>query len=397
MIPSTRTEGSQRNETPQRRDGVQHHESAHHQRPARALPGTLPGTRAVASTDEQTVLVRACRREMVPHTPVWLMRQAGRYMPEYRAIRARQSMLEAINDPAVAAEITLQPVGALGVDAAIIFSDILPPLIGMGLKLDFVAGTGPRIANPIRQARDVDVLGTPPASETMGGTLAAIGLVRAALPPAIPLIGFAGAPFTLACYAIEGESSQRYERAKSFMYHEPAAWSRLMRRLVTVIADYLVAQARAGAGVLQVFDSWAGALGPHDYERYVRPYNTTLYKAVAAAGIPVINFSTGTGTFIADVAACGGDVIGIDWRTPLDDVRARFGHHAAIMGNLDPIALLAPWRELKGQIDDVLRRAGPQPGHIFNLGHGILPTTPVDNVRRLVDYVHEQTTRAVHD
>jgi uroporphyrinogen decarboxylase len=319
------------------------------------------------------------------------MRQAGRYMPEYRAIRAKQSMLEAINDPAVAAEITLQPVTSLGVDAAIIFSDILPPLVGMGLELDFVAGVGPRIANPIRQSRDVDMLGTPPAEQTMGGTLGAIRFVRDTLPPAIPLIGFAGAPFTLACYAIEGGSSQRYDTAKSFMYAEPAAWNRLMRRLVTVLSDYLVAQARAGADVLQVFDSWAGALSPHDYDRFVRPHNAALFKAVAAARLPVINFSTGTGAFIDEVAACGGDVIGIDWRTPLDAVRERLGGSHAIMGNLDPIALLAPWRELKGQIDDVLRRAGTMPGHIFNLGHGILPSTPVDSVRRLVDYVHERT------
>jgi len=350
-----------------------------------------------ASVAADSILVRACHRQPVAHTPVWLMRQAGRYMPEYRAIRAKQTMLEAINDSAVAAEITLQPVEALGVDAAIIFSDILPPLVGMGLQLDFVSGTGPRIANPIRAPRDVDMLGTPPAEQTMHGTLGAIRLVRDALPAATPLIGFAGAPFTLACYAIEGGSSQRYETAKSFMYAEPAAWSRLMRRLVTVLADYLVAQARAGADVLQVFDSWAGALGPHDYERYVKPYNTSLFKAVAAAGVPVVNFSTGTGAIIDDVAACGGDVIGIDWRTPLDAVRARFEDSRAIMGNLDPIALLAPWRELKGQIDDVLRRAGSAPGHIFNLGHGILPTTPVDNVRRLVEYVHEQTVRNVDE
>jgi uroporphyrinogen decarboxylase len=344
-----------------------------------------------------SLLVRACRLQPVTHTPVWLMRQAGRYMPEYRAIRARQTMLEAIKDPATAAEITLQPVSALGVDAAIIFSDILPPLIGMGLELDFVSGAGPRIANPVRRPRDVDVLGTPPADETMQGTLGAIRLVRAALPASTPLIGFAGAPFTLACYAIEGGGSQRYEIAKSFMYAEPAAWDRLMRRLVTVLADYLLAQARAGADVLQLFDSWAGALGPHDYDRYVKPYNTALFKAVSAAGVPVINFSTGTGAMLDDVIECGGDVLGIDWRTPLDAARARFGGEHAIMGNLDPITLLAPWRELKGQIDDVLLRAGSAPGHIFNLGHGILPPTPVESVRRLVEYVREKTARTQHE
>ncbi|MDQ2890813.1 MAG: uroporphyrinogen decarboxylase [Gemmatimonadota bacterium] len=358
-----------------------------------------PGVRAPArheasparSPAADSLLVRACRREQVPYTPVWLMRQAGRYMPEYRSIRARQSMLEAINDPAVAAEITLQPVGALGVDAAIIFSDILPPLIGMGLELDFVTGSGPRIANPIRRSRDVDVLATPPAQQTMSGTLDAIRIVRAALSETTPLIGFAGAPFTLACYAIEGGGSQRYEIAKSFMYAEPAAWNRLMRRLVTVIADYLIAQTRAGADILQVFDSWAGALGPHDYERFVKPYNTALFKAVAAAGVPVINFSTGTGAFLGDVVSTGGDVIGVDWRTPLDGARARFGATHAVMGNLDPVTLLGPWRELEAQVDDVIARAGPAAGHIFNLGHGILPSTPVDNVRRLVDHVHART------
>jgi uroporphyrinogen decarboxylase len=337
-------------------------------------------------------LLRAARGERASHTPVWLMRQAGRYMPEYRAIRAKQTMLEAIGDPATAAEITMQPVDALGVDAAIIFSDILPPLIGMGLSLDFVAGAGPHIANPIRTTRDVDMLGTPPASETLRGTLDAITLVKRQLAPrGIPLIGFAGAPFTLACYAIEGGGSKNYELAKTFMYREPAAWRRLMRRLVTVLSDYLIAQARAGADVLQVFDSWAGALSPHDYARYVAPHNTALFKAIAAAGVPVINFGTGTGAMLEQVAACGGDVIGLDWRTPLDVARTRLGAGTPVMGNLDPITLLAPWRELRAQIDDVLARAGSAPGHIFNLGHGILPSTPVDNVKRLVDYVHERT------
>ena len=364
------------------------------QGPSHGLDSVKDRPRSVAA---ESVLVRACRRAPVSHTPVWLMRQAGRYMPEYREIRARQTMLEAIGDPATAAEITLQPVNALGVDAAIIFSDILPPLIGMGLHLDFVSGTGPRIANPVRSSRDVDVLAAPPAEQTLTGTLGALKLVRAALPASTALIGFAGAPFTLACYAIEGGGSQRYDIAKSFMYSEPAAWNRLMRRLVTVLADYLIAQARAGADVLQVFDSWAGALSPHDYTRFVKPYNTALFKAVAAAGVPVINFSTGTGAFLDDVAACGGDVLGIDWRTPLDSVRRRLGETHSIMGNLDPIALLAPWRELKSQVDDVLNRAGPAPGHIFNLGHGIIPSTPVDNVRRLVAYVQEATAVTSHE
>lgn len=352
---------------------------------------TLTSPTAVAA---DSLLVRACRREPTERTPIWLMRQAGRYMPEYRLLRSRQTMLEAIGDPATAAEITLQPVERIGVDAAIVFSDILAPLPGMGLDLDFVAGAGPRISNPIRTAAAVDRLPTPPAEDTIAGTIGAIRLIKQALEPrGIPVIGFSGAPFTLACYAIEGGGSQRYEVAKEFMYREPAAWSRLMRRLVTVLTDCLLAQARAGADILQVFDSWAGALGPGDYARYVRPYNTVLFAAVGSAGVPVINFSTGSGSYFEEVAACGGDVLGVDWRTPLDVVRGRLGDRIAVMGNLDPVTLLAPWRELKAHADDVLHRAGDAPGHVFNLGHGVLPTTPVDNVRRLVDYVKETSGR----
>lgn len=322
------------------------------------------------------------------------MRQAGRYMPEYRAIRARQSMLEAISDPAVAAEITLQPVNALDVDAAIIFSDILPPLIGMGLDLDFVSGVGPRISNPVRTREAVDHLATPPAEETLTGTLQAIRIVRAELGSrGIPVIGFAGAPFTLACYAIEGGGSRNYEVAKEFMYREPAAWNRLMQRLVTVIADYLLAQVRAGASIIQVFDSWAGAVGPDDYRRYVAPHNTALFARLRPAGVPVISFSTGTGGYFEEVARCGGDVLGIDWRTRLDSVRSTLGKQTAVMGNLDPVALLAPWRELRAHADDVLGHAGDRRGYVFNLGHGILPSTPVDNVRRLVDHVKDSSMR----
>jgi uroporphyrinogen decarboxylase len=340
----------------------------------------------------------ACRRERTSHTPVWLMRQAGRYMSSYRALRARHTMLEIIASPELAAEVTMQPVNAFPVDAAIIFADILPPLIGMGLDLEFVKGDGPRITNRIESARDADMLGAPPAEETMAPTLAAIRLVKRELQSrGIPLIGFAGAPFTLACYAIEGGGSKSFERAKAFMYAEPAAWGRLMRKLATVVADLLIAQARAGADALQLFDSWAGVLGAHDYDRFVRPHAEALYHALAAAGVPVINFSTGTGGILEQVAACGGDVVGVDWRVPLDAAWARIGHERAIMGNLDPLLLLAPWRELRAQIDDVLRRAGGRPGHVFNLGHGVVPSTPTDNVRRLIDHVHERTSRGASD
>ncbi|WP_457652015.1 uroporphyrinogen decarboxylase [Rhodocaloribacter sp.] len=336
--------------------------------------------------------LRACRREPVDATPIWLMRQAGRYMAEYRALRRDHTMLEAIGTPEIAAEITLQPIEAFDLDAAIIFSDILPPLIGMGLPLEFVKGVGPRIERPLRTTRDVDLLATPPAEAIMPGTLEAIRLVKAALEPrGIPLIGFAGAPFTLASYAVEGGGSKTYARTKTLMYAEPAAWKRLMTKLVTVIGDYLVKQAEAGADALQVFDSWAGALGRGDYERYVLPYNRMLFERLRRTGKPVIHFSTGTSGYLDAVASAGGDVIGVDWRPPLDEAWAKIGPDRAVMGNLDPVALLGPWRELKAHTDDVLNRAAGRPGHIFNLGHGILPETPVENVRRLVDYVHERT------
>lgn len=349
-------------------------------------------TEATAAGPSATFL-RACNRLPAEHTPIWLMRQAGRYMPEYRALREKHGMLEMINTPELAAEVTLQPIKAFGVDAAIIFADILPPLIGMGFELEFVEGTGPVIHNPIQDARGVDALATPPATEALPGTLEAIRLVTAELAPRnVPLIGFAGAPFTLASYAIEGGGSKTYAKTKTLMYREPEAWDRLMGKLVTVQADYLIQQAEAGASALQVFDSWAGmALGVQDYERYVRPHNAALFQMLETAGMPVINFSSGTGAYLDVVAACGGTVIGVDWRLPLDVAWEKAGLDRAIQGNLDPIALLVSWPELRPRIDDVLTRAGGRAGHIFNLGHGILPNTPVDNVRRLVDYVHEQT------
>ncbi len=337
----------------------------------------------------------ACHRQPAPHTPVWLMRQAGRYMPEYRAIRANHSMLEVIRTPELAAEVTLQPINAFNLDAAIIFADILPPLIGMGLSLDFVKGEGPQIFNPIRATADVDRLGTPPARQTLAPTLEAIKLVVAELAPRnIPLIGFAGAPFTLASYAIEGGGSKSYQSTKAMMYSEPAAWKRLMEKLVTVQADYLLEQAKAGASALQVFDSWVGVLSKSDYERFVAPYNTALFNQLQRANVPVINFSTRTGAYIETVAACGGSVVGVDYQLPINDYWQRIGYDRAIQGNLDPIALFAPWRELRFQVDEVLASAAGRPGHIFNLGHGILPTTPMDNVRRVIDYIHEQTAHA---
>jgi uroporphyrinogen decarboxylase len=345
-------------------------------------------------TEPTAPFLRACRRLSVTRTPVWLLRQAGRYQPEYRTLREKHSLLELIRTPELAAQVTLLPVDAFDLDAAIVFSDILPPLVGMGLELDFVKGDGPRIGNPIARRRDVDLLGTPPAEETMPATLHAITLVRAELESRdIPVIGFAGAPFTLASYAIEGGTSKDFSRTKAFMLSEPAAWRRLLGKLVTVQVDYLLAQARAGAHALQVFDSWAGrALGREDYLRYVASHNRELFAAVAQAGVPVVNFSLGVSSYLGEASACGGDVVGLDWQLPLDEAWERVGFERPVQGNLDPAALLAPWPELRFRIDDVLDRAGGRPGHVFNLGHGLVPQTPVDNVRRLVEHVRERTS-----
>lgn len=360
-----------------------------------ASPHGVTAEAASIDAEPTSVFLRACRGLPVERTPVWLLRQAGRYQPEYRALREKHSMLDLVRTPELAAQVTLQPIESFDLDAAIVFSDILPPLIGMGFDLDFVKGDGPRIGNSITSTRDVDLLGTPPAEETMAPTLEAIRIVRRELEPRdVPVIGFAGAPFTLASYAIEGGTSKDFMRTKAFMLSEPAAWTRLLGKLVTVQADYLLAQARAGAQALQVFDSWAGrALGREDYLRYVAPANRELYSKISAAGVPVINFSLGVGTYLEQAAGCGGDVVGIDWQLPLDEAWKRVGFDRPVQGNLDPAALLAPWRELRFRIDDVLERAGGRAGHVFNVGHGLVPQTPPDNVRRLVQHVRERTSR----
>jgi uroporphyrinogen decarboxylase len=358
---------------------------------------TTTGRAQAATAAEPTSLfLRACRRLPVERTPVWLICQAGRYMPEYRALRQQHGILDIIRSPELAAEVTLQPIRAFGFDAAIIFADILSPLVGMGLELAFTEGGGPRIRNRITGPRDVDRLAAPPAEETMPHTLEAIRIVARELAASgTPLIGFAAAPFTLACYAIEGGSSKSFTKAKALMFGDPAAWKRLMTKLVTVQADYLAAQARAGAQALQVFDSWAGiALGLPNYRRFALPYTALLLDRLKAIGVPVIHFSMGTSYYLDEVARAGGDVIGVDWRRPLDEAWQAIGGERAIQGNLDPAALLAPWRELRFQLDDVLDRAARRPGYIFNLGHGVLPETPVDQVRRLVGHVRERTAIA---
>ncbi len=342
-----------------------------------------------------SLFIDACSQRPTPRTPIWMMRQAGRYMADYRALRARYSMLDCINTPELAAEITLQPIEAFGFDAAIIFSDILPPLQGMGLHLDFVKGKGPVIANPVRSAADIDRLTIKPAAETMAGTLAAVTLVANALHSRdIPLIGFCGAPFTLATYAIEGGSSKNHDKTKVLMMSHPAVWHQLMEKLVTVQADYLIAQAASGAAALQIFDSWAGILSRADYIEFVQPHTRALIDHVQAhVDLPIINFSTGTSAYLDAVAAAGGDVIGVDWRMPISQAWAQIDGRA-IQGNLDPIALLGSWDALQYRIDRVLAQVDGRPGHIFNLGHGILPHTPIENVQRTIAYVREKSSQS---
>lgn len=334
----------------------------------------------------------ALRGEQAKHTPVWFMRQAGRYMPEYRALRAGRSMLDCIRTPELAAQITLQPVDFMPVDAAILFNDILTPLPVMGLDLDFVGGVGPQINNPVRTVRDVDLLAVPAAAETMPFTAQSIRLLRPELDRrGVPLIGFVGAPFTLASYAIEGKGSKNYEHTKAFMYGEPAAWHRLMDKFETLLADYLAEQVKAGVQAVQIFDSWVGTLSVYDYRTFVKPATERLIARAGKLGVPVIYFGTGTTHLLPDMAALGSTCVGVDWRLPLDDARKLLQPGQAIQGNLDPLLLQAPWRELKHQIDRILAEAEGKPGHIFNVGHGLLPSTPPDVVRRVVEYVQEKT------
>jgi uroporphyrinogen decarboxylase len=338
--------------------------------------------------------LRACRREPTDTTPVWLMRQAGRYMPEYRVLREKYSILEMIQTPELACEVTMQPIKAFDLDAAIIFADILPLLAGMGFELEFVRGEGPVLYNPARSAEDVAKLRVCPPEETLGFTLDAIKLARQELNGRdIPLIGFSGAPFTLASYAIEGGSSRNYVETKRYMLNQPAAWHDLMSKLSEVVGEYLLAQARAGAQVLQVFDSWVGNLAPADYQHYVMPYSKQAIDTAKQAGVPVIHFGTDTAGMLELLRDAGGDVIGVDWRIDLDAAWDRLGPGVAVQGNLDPAALFADWPVLQARARRVLDQAGGRPGHIFNLGHGILPGTPVENVRRLVDFVHEYSSK----
>ena len=340
-------------------------------------------------------LLRACARLPVERTPVWFMRQAGRALPEYRAVRARHSLLEICARPELAIEVTLQPVRRLGVDAAILFADILLPLIPMGVELEFAPGEGPVIHNPLRAAADLERLRPLQAEADLPAVFETVRGVRAALPPEVALIGFAGAPFTLACYLIEGGGSRDFARARALMYGDPGLWHRLLERLAAAVADYLTAQVRAGAQVVQLFDSWAGALAPEDYRAFVLPHSAAVLAAVAAAGARSIHFGTGTAMLLEAMRDAGGDVIGVDWRVPLDQAWDRLGPGVGVQGNLDPAALLAPPPALEQQVRRVLDQAGGRPGHIFNLGHGVLPQTPPEALAAVVEWVHAAAPQAV--
>lgn len=315
------------------------------------------------------------------------MRQAGRYLPEYRALRQKYSILQICKTPELACRVTLQPLERFEVDAAIIFADLLLPLEPMGLRFDFQEGEGPVIFNPISAVEDVDRLRPFQPEEDLRFILDAVSRVAAELGDRLPLIGFAGAPFTLASYMIEGGSSRNFEETKKFMYHHPQAWHSLLDFLARHQAAFLRAQVRSGASAVQVFDSWLGALGPEDFRNYVQPHSTAMLREVAAGGVPVIHFATGVGGYLEDFARCGGDVVGLDWRVDLQQARAIL-RQQAVQGNLDPACLLAPTEELMRQTEAILKQAGTEPGYIFNLGHGILPSTPLENVRAVVELVH---------
>ncbi|MGH2661959.1 MAG: uroporphyrinogen decarboxylase [Actinomycetota bacterium] len=335
--------------------------------------------------------LRACRREPVDATPVWFMRQAGRYLPEYRKLRGDTDVLTLTRDPEAAAEIALQPVRRMDVDAAILFSDIMVPVAAVGVGVRIVANEGPKIEEPFRSEQDIDRLRALEPTEDVPYTLETIRILKKEL--SVPLIGFAGAPFTLASYLIEGGPSRDFARAKALMHAEPDTWRRLMDAAVNVVLPYLRAQAEAGADALQLFDSWAGVLDRDDYREHVLPASTRIFAGLRDLGVPLIHFGTGTGELLEMKREAGADVVGVDWRVPLDVAWERIGHDTGIQGNLDPAACLAPWKTLAAKAVKVLDRAARRPGHVFNLGHGVFPDTRPENLERLVDLVHERTHR----
>lgn len=344
-----------------------------------------------ATKNQNHIFLQACRRQKVPRTPIWLMRQAGRYQAEYRAIREKVSFLELCHAPELAAEVTVMAVEQLNVDAAIIFADILLPLIPLGVGLRFERGDGPVIERPIRNAQDVSNLNHFDVAGELGYVMESIRTAVRGLDQKVPLIGFAGAPFTLASYMIEGGSSRNFEKTKTFMYSDSAAWHSLMEVLTEMTVEYLNAQIGAGADAVQLFDSWVGCLSPFDYEKFVAPYMKAVISAICP-GVPVISFGTGTATLLDSMKSCGASVLGLDWRVELDRTWTALGDNVAVQGNLDPVILLSDFEQIKQQTERVLKQAGGKSGHIFNLGHGILPATPVAHVKYLVELVRELTS-----
>ncbi|MGA9527306.1 MAG: uroporphyrinogen decarboxylase [Terriglobales bacterium] len=337
-----------------------------------------------------SLFVRACKAQSTERTPIWLMRQAGRYMAEYRAIRKEYSLIEICKNPKIAAQVTIEAAEILKVDSAIIFADLLLPLEVMGLPFHFAAGEGPKIEKPVRTAEDVTRLRTDHAAE-LGYVSEAIKLVCKHFGDSLPVIGFCGAPFTLASYMIEGGGSRNYLHTKKMMYSAPAVWNELMTKLVAVTAEYSAEQVRAGADTIQIFDSWVGCLSVEDYRRYVLPHVTDLVKRLQKSGVPIIYFGTDSSTLLPSMQETGAEVIGLDWRIPLDTGWQALGNKGAVQGNLDPVLLFADWKEIKSRAEEILRQAAGRPGHIFNLGHGILQETPVENVKSLCAYIREHS------
>lgn len=347
------------------------------------------------SAMKDSVFLKACRREPTPYTPVWLMRQAGRYQSEYQAIRDKVSFLDLCKTPELACEVTVHAVDQLGVDAAILFADILLILEPLGVGFHFDAGHGPVIEAPIRTSAAIDAVAESiDAAGSLDYVMQAIRLIRAELEPrGIPLIGFAGAPFTLASYAIEGGGSRDYRFVKTMMYGDEGAWHALMAKISGAVADYLVAQIDAGVHAVQLFDSWVGALSPADYRRYVMPHVAPIFERLRGRGVPAIHFGQGNPELLPLIRETGGDVISVDWRVGLDEAWSRVGHDVAIQGNMDPVAVLAPRAAMLARAQAVLDEAGGRPGHVFNLGHGLLRWSEVPQVQALVDYVHERSAR----
>jgi uroporphyrinogen decarboxylase len=334
------------------------------------------------------LLTRACRRERVERTPVWFMRQAGRSLPEYRELRKRFGLFEVCREPELCAEVTLQPVRAHGVDAAVLFADIMLPVLGMGVDVELVESVGPVVAEPVESAKDVARLRIPEPDESVPFVLETIRLVRNELPAEQAVIGFAGGPFTVAGYLIEGKPTREFLRTKQCMYDAPAVWHGLMDKLADTFAVYLRAQVGAGVDVVQLFDSWVGALSVEDYREFVAPYSARVLEAV---DVPTIHFGTGTAHLLAEMAGVGGDVIGLDWRVPIERGWATVGWNRGVQGNLDPALLLGPFERVQAATLRILDAVRGRPGHIFNLGHGVLPDTDPAALRRLVELVHERT------